>query len=771
MKQKKQLVMLALFVLCMDIQAQTNSNLLPDWALGAFVRPADEGPMIEPTDQTAFFCPHKQQNVKWECADTFNPAAIVRNDTIYVLYRAEDDPSAGIGGRCSRIGLVGSLDGVHVDYRSPVPVMYPDGSDVAKTYEWNGGCEDPRVTETEDGTYVMAFTSWNHSVPRLSIATSKDLRSWTHHGPAFLTAHGGKFKNLACKSGSIVTEVKDGHLIMKRINGKYLMYWGEEYVAAATSDDGISWEPLIDDKGNLVHLIEPRSGHFDSQLTECGPPAVATDQGIVLIYNGKNHGDNGKMDPHYPANTYAAGQVLFSNENPYKVIGRLDNAFFRPMVSYEKSGQYAAGTVFAEGLAYKEGRWYLYYGCADSMVGVAICDLADDNREGDPMVLPVPEGIINAFPAGGNGKLRCTIHSYSGCTNSDESPFYLNYSYVDGRKKWCDISTDHPWVIFELTDYYQLNRFTWRDVSPYEKGNGNVPEYWIYTSSTGTDDADWELQVHRENQGGVAVKDDVLNQPVEARYVKFVTTRGTRTDNGQPENAIRIYGFDIYGDYSRATEKDGIVSIGKTVLTQTDCTNERETALNLLDGNHSDKQTKWCFYKGDVAESPQKYVVIDLEDIYDLSQFVIYDCQNIEPDENLDAYQISVATELPDLSLIGPEGDDNSCWQTIVDRTNTGSEATHTDHLDTPVKGRYVKLAIPRTTASMNNHTSRIYSFDVYGTLSATAINHPLVDNPSSREKSGEVSPTSKRYNLNGIAATSHHGIVICNGKKMVIAR
>lgn len=364
---------------------QAQDNKLPDWALGGFVRPEGCNPLIEPVTTTTFFCPYRKTDVKWECADTFNPAAVVRNDSIYILYRAEDDPTAGIGGRTSRIGLAGSKDGVHIDYRSPMPVMYPDGSAISTIYEWKGGCEDPRVVEMPDGTYVMTYTSWNNKVARLSIATSKDLRHWTHHGPAFANAYGGKFKDLFCKSGSIVTKIKHGRQIMAKVNGKYLMYWGERYVAAATSDDAIHWTPVCDSEGNLIKLIVPRTKHFDSALTECGPPAVITKDGIVLVYNGKNGNSANNRDHNYPANTYAAGQVLFDKHDPMKVKARLDNAFFRPMVSYEKSGQYVAGTVFVEGLVYKDKKWYLYYGCADSKVSVAVYDPATSAKVGDPV--------------------------------------------------------------------------------------------------------------------------------------------------------------------------------------------------------------------------------------------------------------------------------------------------------------------------------------------------------------------------------------------------
>ena len=80
------------------------------------------------------------------------------------------------------------------------------------------------------------------------------------------------------------------------------------------------------------------------------------------------------MDADYPANAYCAGQLLLDGDDPYKVLDRLDKPFFAPEASFEKSGQYKDGTVFIEGLAYHKRKLYLYYGCADSRVAVAVCD-------------------------------------------------------------------------------------------------------------------------------------------------------------------------------------------------------------------------------------------------------------------------------------------------------------------------------------------------------------------------------------------------------------
>lgn len=142
---------------------------------------------------------------------------------------------------------------------------------------------------TEDGTYVLLYTQWNRKVPRLAVATSKDLKHWTKFGPAFEKAYNGKFKDEATKSASLVTTLKGDKQVIAKVNGKYFMYWGEKNVYAATSDNLTDWDPLLDENGELLKLFSPRSGYFDSQLTECGPPAILTKDGIVLLYNGKTN--------------------------------------------------------------------------------------------------------------------------------------------------------------------------------------------------------------------------------------------------------------------------------------------------------------------------------------------------------------------------------------------------------------------------------------------------------------------------------------------------
>jgi len=334
------------------------------WKLGPFVRAESVNPILRPKPESQFFCPMQGKNVTWESDHTFNPGAVVRNNQVFLLYRAEDDYGIGIGHHTSRLGLAQSPDGLHFQ-RNESPVLFPD-FDTQTAQEWPGGCEDPRIVEREDGTYVMTYTQWNHQIAVLGVATSKDLLNWQKHGYVFDKT----YDRIYSKSGSIICRCEGDKLIATKIQGKYWMYWGEGSIHLATSDDLISWKPVLDSNNKLLVVLKPRSGKFDSDLVEVGPPAVMTTSGIVLLYNGKNSAHNG--DPSIGPGAYSAGQLLLDRNHPEKVIAQTKEPFFKPEMPYETKGQYQDGTVFIQGLVHFHGHWYLYYGGADSIVGVAV---------------------------------------------------------------------------------------------------------------------------------------------------------------------------------------------------------------------------------------------------------------------------------------------------------------------------------------------------------------------------------------------------------------
>ena len=341
----------------------------PPWTLGPFEKPTGVNPILVPNTNATFVPRAGEQPVRWEETATFNPAAVVRNGTVYVLYRAEDATGqAQIGFHTSRIGLAESGDGLRFA-RRPAPVLYAR-NDAQAANESPGGVEDPRIVETDDGQYVLTYTQWNRKVPRLAVATSRDLVTWEKHGPAFAKAAGGKYLSVESKSGAIVARVVGNRLVATRVEGKYWMYYGVPNVRIATSENLRDWTPLEVEDGRPLAVLSPRPGYFDSWLVEPGPPAILTDHGIVLLYNAGNSDKFG--EPGLPARVYTAGQALFDARNPIKLLDRTDRPFLRPTEDYERTGQYPEGTTFVEGLVPFNGRWYLYYGSADSRVGVAV---------------------------------------------------------------------------------------------------------------------------------------------------------------------------------------------------------------------------------------------------------------------------------------------------------------------------------------------------------------------------------------------------------------
>jgi predicted GH43/DUF377 family glycosyl hydrolase/lysophospholipase L1-like esterase len=385
-----QRLMLAWALLCAAALPAQNAQ---PWQIGPFSRPGAGNPVIAPRPESVFTDPILKAPAHWEALHTFNPAAIMREGKVVVLYRAEDDSGAmAIGGHTSRLGMAESADGIHFT-RRPDPVFFP-AKDSQNAREWPGGVEDPRLVEREDGLYVLTYTQWNRTTYSVGIASSRDLTHWTKHGPAFLKAAGGKYAGLKYKSAGIVTQLDagKGRLLAVKIDGKYWMYWGEGAIHLATSADLIHWTPVEDAQGLPIELMRPRAGHFDSSFPETGPPPVLTKAGIVVLYNGKNAPQGG--DPDLGPNAYGAGEALFDAKNPAHLLAQTELPLLKPELPYEKTGQYAAGTTFAEGLVFFNSQWLLYYGCADSLVAVATAPTASYRaapefylKNGDTVVL------------------------------------------------------------------------------------------------------------------------------------------------------------------------------------------------------------------------------------------------------------------------------------------------------------------------------------------------------------------------------------------------
>ena len=353
---------------------------VPSWGIGPFVR--DEGAdFIRPNTGSVFPCPVRKHDVKWEDQAVLCAAAIVKNGKVYVLYRAEDStlsqPAAGkYHWGTSRIGIATSEDGRHFQ-RFPQPVLYP-ADDEMKAAEWPGGCQDPRVVETSDGTWVMTYTAYDGKFPRLAIATSNDLFHWKKHGLAFRRQLGGRFcGDFRSKSGSIVCRRDGDRFIAERINGRYWMYFGEFGIMLASSTNLIDWEIVLDATRTQPLLVAPiRKGAqwFDQGTTESGSQAIITPNGIFMIYDGMAPA---RPDLQLTGKIWSAGQILFDLQNLTKVMARTDRDFFHPEKDYERQnitrGSGGANNVtFVSNLIRFRGKWRFYYGCADSRVACAV---------------------------------------------------------------------------------------------------------------------------------------------------------------------------------------------------------------------------------------------------------------------------------------------------------------------------------------------------------------------------------------------------------------
>lgn len=329
------------------------------WAILPFHKVDSVNPVLTPGNGE-FVCPILGHAVRWEEKDVFNPAAVVREGKVYLLYRAEDTIGKYAG--TSRIGLAVSADGFHFS-RMKEPVFFP-ANDSLRTFEWEGGVEDPRVVQTEEGTYLMTYTAYDGSVARLLIATSRDLVHWTKRG----TVLNGKYKNTWSKSGAVVARREGSRIIAEKVNGHYWMYFGDTDLFLAMSPDLLHWTPL-EENGKLKSVLHPRKNFFDSRLVESGPFALLTESGIVLIYNSMNADEGG--DPRRAKGAYCAGQAMFSKNDPAELVSRLEYPFMVPEKPYEITGQ-VNQVCFLEGMVPFAGRWLLYYGTADSKIAVAV---------------------------------------------------------------------------------------------------------------------------------------------------------------------------------------------------------------------------------------------------------------------------------------------------------------------------------------------------------------------------------------------------------------
>ncbi len=254
----------------------------------------------------------------WEAKKLYNPGAIFYNKKYHLFYRA-----VGSGENWkSSIGYAVSHDGENF-------IRFNEPFLIGENEKEKRGLEDPRITKI-DNIFYMLYAAYDGITPRLNIATSTDLKNWQKHGPVFSD---WKFKKangvyIKFKNGKPTIEQKtsewskSGGMFSEKINGKYLMLFGEYNIWFADSDDGFNWT------GDLKPFLKCRPGnYFDNTFVEMGPPPIKTDKGWLVLYHGINN-------HHY----YKIGFLLLDLKNPRKILFRTENPIFEPLLDYELSG-------------------------------------------------------------------------------------------------------------------------------------------------------------------------------------------------------------------------------------------------------------------------------------------------------------------------------------------------------------------------------------------------------------------------------------------------
>ncbi|MFO7287484.1 MAG: glycosidase, partial [Gammaproteobacteria bacterium] len=201
--------------------------------------------------------------------------------------------------------------------------------------------------------WVIAYTAFSRGGPLVSLAATEDFKS---------------FERL----GAVMTpEDKDAALFPERIGGRWALI--HRPVPAGALSLGahiwISFSPDLKHWGDHEILLRARQGGWwDANKIGLSPPPLKTDEGWLICYHGVRTTAAGCL--------YRLGLALLDLEDPRKVIRRSSEWVFAPRESYERAGD-VSDVVFPCGWTLVDGEIRMYYGCADTSIGLATANLSD----------------------------------------------------------------------------------------------------------------------------------------------------------------------------------------------------------------------------------------------------------------------------------------------------------------------------------------------------------------------------------------------------------
>jgi predicted GH43/DUF377 family glycosyl hydrolase len=299
----------------------------------------------------------------WEAFATFNPAAIVLNDRVHLLYRAQ-----GYDG-LSVLGYAASSDGITIDERDDMPAFVPAQAMMKQTdspYPYvsgggTGGCEDPRLVEI-DGTVYLMYIAFDGSHPpgvALTHISKADFlaKRWNWSRPKLISQPGKIQKNWV--------------LFPERIAGRYVILHGLspkiklEYIDDPMSlGDGNYIESLMSHGGG-GYIEAARLHAWDNIVRGVGAPPLWTKYGWLVFYHGMDMRDPGK---------YKVGVMLLDLQHPDVILHRAVEPVLEPETDYENNG-HKRGVIYVCGAVIKGAKLLVYYGAADRTTAVASADL------------------------------------------------------------------------------------------------------------------------------------------------------------------------------------------------------------------------------------------------------------------------------------------------------------------------------------------------------------------------------------------------------------
>ncbi len=302
-------------------------------------------------------------------------------------------------GNVSRVGLARVVveDGVPVSVQREGIVLEPDRG-------WergvgNAGVEDPRTTWINAlGLHVMTYVAYGPLGPRTAIAVSDDLREWRRLGPAHfryqdeLDMDLNLFHNKDTVFFPEPVTAPDG---TESLAVLHRPMWdlgetrpGQGVRLPAGIDDPrqsiwISYVPLDavrDDLANLVlwgqhRFVAGPEYAFEEVKIGGGPPPLRVPEGWLVLH----HGVTGVIDSAFAQQqrvNYAAGALLLDAQDPSRVIARTPEPLLAPETDDERSG-IVPNVVFPTAIEEVDGRLFVFYGMADSKIGVALLERTD----------------------------------------------------------------------------------------------------------------------------------------------------------------------------------------------------------------------------------------------------------------------------------------------------------------------------------------------------------------------------------------------------------